>query len=161
MYRFDKKIKLFLKLTLILNYFFLSLGDACRKLDLKGKLRHIFIHFIRLISVNLAYLVIRCYISANFNKGLTIFIIKNVLCIIMSTRSLFIEIHDYFDTKKILKQYGSQSEKLNKNHHHTAFELQNFTSNVNEKIVQNGSKSPIVYDKDVANVDNFEDIALK
>ena len=61
-------------------------GKECAKLDLKGKVRHISIHFIRLVSVNIAYLVIRIYISQNYNKALTIFIIKNVLCIIMSFR---------------------------------------------------------------------------
>ena len=135
-------------------------GKECQKLDLKGKLRHIFIHFLRLTSVNCAYLVIRVYVSQRYDKALTIFIIKNVLCVVMSARSLFIEINEYFSLKKHL---SLGNEKRNGEHtHHVAFELQNFSANVGDKLVQNGSNGALV-DKDsaVPNADNFEDIALK
>lgn len=139
--------------------------DACKKIKLKGKLRHILIHFIRLISVNIAYLVIRVYVSQNYDKAITIFIIKNALCIIMSSRSLFIEINEYFSTSKQLQQDGSRNglDKRNGDSsygHSHAYELQNLASNVNDKLAQNGSKSALA-DKDIANVDNFEDVSLK
>lgn len=134
-------------------------GKECQKLDLKGKLRHIFIHFLRLVSVNCAYLGIRVYVSQRYDKALTIFIIKNVLCIVMSFRSLFIEINEYYSLKKRLSQ---GDEKRNGEHtHHVAFELQNFSANVGDKLAQNGSNGTLVDKDSVPNEDNFEDIALK
>lgn len=134
-------------------------GKECQKLDLQGKLRHIFIHFLRLVSVNCAYLVIRVYVSQRYDKALTIFIIKNVLCIIMSFRSLFIEINEYRSVKKHLAAGGSKP--IGEHTHHTAFELQNLSANVNDKLVQNGSKNALVDRDSIPNVDNFEDVSLK
>ena len=132
-------------------------GKECQKLDLKGKLRHIFIHFLRLVSVNCAYLAIRVYVSQKYDKALTIFIIKNVLCIIMSFRSLFIEINEYYSVKKLLGQGKGTGEHT----HHVAFELQNLSANVGDKLAQNGSKSTPIDRESIPNADNFEDVALK
>jgi len=149
-------------------------NEECKRIDLKGKLRHILIHFLRLVSVNIAYLVVRVYVSQNNDKAITIFIIKNVLCIIMSIRSLFIEINEYLTAKKHFNQGSSTNGGIDKqggdsryNHDH-AYELQNLTGNATNKLVQNGSRNSIINTNridstpnDIPNVDNFENISLK
>jgi len=137
--------------------------NTCKNIDLKGKFRHIIIHFIRLFSVNIAYLVVRVYVSNTYEKAMTIFIIKNVLCIIMSFRSLFIEINDYFSTKKQLRESSNGiSKKGDHMDNAHAYELQNLSANINDKLTQNNSQNAFVNgNKDLPNVDDFEDVSLK
>ncbi|XP_015792199.1 uncharacterized protein LOC107368828 [Tetranychus urticae] len=52
---------------------------------------NVFIHFIRLVNVNIPYLFIRIHLASAYDRTLSIFIVKNFLGIIVSSRSLFIE----------------------------------------------------------------------
>ena len=88
------------------------------------------------------------------------FLAFNIIKILLSLsfRSLFIEINEYFSIKRLSKQDKNKNGFKEKGHTHSpAFELQQFTSNVGDKIVarENGSRN------DITSVDNFEDIALK
>ncbi|XP_053201418.1 uncharacterized protein LOC128397646 [Panonychus citri] len=52
---------------------------------------NVFVHFIRLFNVNIPYLFIRIHLAAAYDRSLSIFIVKNVLGIIISLRSLILE----------------------------------------------------------------------
>ena len=73
-------------------------------------------HLLRIIAVNVPYMVIRIVLStSNSKKELSIFIVKNILGILVSVRNLIPEIKEWLHINKFKSKLRSQMPKENGN----------------------------------------------
>lgn len=101
--------------------------------DFKTTGLNIITHLIRIIMVNIPYLIIRIHLSSFFNKEISIFALKNILGLIISIRSLIIEIIKWFKMSKSRKNVKNAVPRITVDE---TEEKAPFTSKGNRKLIQ-------------------------